>query len=319
MPPFTSLSIYNPSSRGGGVYFVILIFTLAWWIVFEIRQHGKTGGMGCCSKVYVPKHFVVLMENDWEIESSYRYRLEGLFQKFSAPPWSIWFSRKICKSWYHPRPRHVNNFRPHFRTIFLSSGEFSCVLWLALIIQLLPMVVCLLIGEGAGGFVSWTTQKHAYRWFLPHHNFLGDPVLVREFRPPERSRVEFCSSGVSEYGCVYGSKWWKSQYSVDSQLRTQLTMQPPQSSSKGNFIVRVRFGGVPSTVEEVVRVRFCCLLSWKTNTGNTGRTVLGHRPRTFAQAGIGSMPPPGFETTKLKRNGKGYQKKTSYLLEPRVF
>ena len=42
--------------------------------------------------------------------------------------------------------------------------------------------------------------------------------------------------------------------------------------------VRVRFVGVPSTVEDVVRVRFCCLLSWKSNTGNTGRTVLGHGP-----------------------------------------
>ena len=84
---------------------------------------------------------------------------------------------------------------------------------------------------------------------------------------------------VSEYVFVYGSKRWKPQLSVDSQLRTQLTKQPPQSSSKENFFVRVRFGGVPSTVEEVVRVRLCCLLSWKTNTGNTGRTVLGHRPK----------------------------------------
>ena len=36
---------------------------------------------------------------------------------------------------------------------------------------------------------------------------------------------------------------------MDSQLRAQLRKQPPQSSSKGNFFVRVRFGGVPSTVE----------------------------------------------------------------------
>ena len=75
---------------------------------------------------------------------------------------------------------------------------------------------------------------------------------------------------------VYGSKRWKPQFWVDSQLRTQLTKQPPQSSIKGNFYVRVRFRGVSSTVEEVVRVRFRCLLSWKTNRGNTGRTVLGH-------------------------------------------
>ena len=83
---------------------------------------------------------------------------------------------------------------------------------------------------------------------------------------------------VSEYGSVYGSKLWKCQFSVGSQLGTQLRSKPPQSSSEGTFFVRIRFGGVPSTVEEVVRVRFCCLLSWKTNTGNTGRTVLGHRP-----------------------------------------
>ena len=34
-----------------------------------------------------------------------------------------------------------------------------------------------------------------------------------------------------------------------------------KGSSKGNFFVQVRFGEVSSTVEEVVRVRFCCLLS----------------------------------------------------------
>ena len=69
------------------------------------------------------------------------------------------------------------------------------------------------------------------------------------------------SQEVSEYGFVYASERRKSHFSVDSKLRTQLTKQPPQSSSKGNFFVRVWFGGVPSTVEEVVRVRFCCLLS----------------------------------------------------------
>ena len=91
-------------------------------------------------------------------------------------------------------------------------------------------------------------------------------------------RRQDATEWLSEYGLVYGSQRWKSQFSVGSQLRTQLRKQPPQSSSKGNFFVRVRFQGVPSTVEEVVRVRFCCLLCWKTNMGNTGRTVLGHRP-----------------------------------------
>ena len=47
---------------------------------------------------------------------------------------------------------------------------------------------------------------------------------------------------------------------VDSQLRTQLRKQPPQSSSQGNCFIRVRFGGVPSTVE-VIRLWFCCLLA----------------------------------------------------------
>ena len=54
-----------------------------------------------------------------------------------------------------------------------------------------------------------------------------------------------------------------SSYSVNGHFnRNQsLTKQPPQSSSKGSVFVRIRFGGVPSAVEEVVRVRFCCLLS----------------------------------------------------------
>ena len=67
-------------------------------------------------------------------------------------------------------------------------------------------------------------------------------------------------------------------YYTPISVHPKLTKPLPQSSSKGIFFVRVRFGGVPSTVEEVVWVRFCCLPSWKTNMGNTGRTVLGHRP-----------------------------------------
>ena len=58
--------------------------------------------------------------------------------------------------------------------------------------------------------------------------------------------------------------------SVDSRLRAQLTKQPPQSSSKGNFFVRVRFGRVPSTVEEVLRVRFCCFSWLKDQHGKHG-------------------------------------------------
>ena len=64
-----------------------------------------------------------------------------------------------------------------------------------------------------------------------------------------------------------------------------------EGSSKGNLFVRVRLGGVPSMVEELVWVRLCCLLSSKTNTGNTGRTVFGHPPKktlrgSFATYGI---------------------------------
>ena len=33
--------------------------------------------------------------------------------------------------------------------------------------------------------------------------------------------------------------------------------------------------GLRVRLRRLFRVRFCCLLSWKTNTGNTGRTVLG--------------------------------------------
>ena len=39
-----------------------------------------------------------------------------------------------------------------------------------------------------------------------------------------------------------GSKRRKSQSSVDSRLRTQLTKQQPQALLRGNFFVRVRFG-----------------------------------------------------------------------------
>ena len=45
------------------------------------------------------------------------------------------------------------------------------------------------------------------------------------------------------------------QVLVDSDLGTQPIRRPPQSSFDGNLFIRIRFGGVPSTVEEVVRVR----------------------------------------------------------------
>ena len=42
------------------------------------------------------------------------------------------------------------------------------------------------------------------------------------------------------------------------------------------------FGGVPSTVEQVVHVRFCCLLPWKAKLGVTSRTVLGDEDSNFS-------------------------------------
>ena len=38
--------------------------------------------------------------------------------------------------------------------------------------------------------------------------------------------AQVCYQELSEYGFVYGSKLWKCQFSVDSQLRTQLRTRP---------------------------------------------------------------------------------------------
>ena len=61
------------------------------------------------------------------------------------------------------RPRHVNNFRPHFRTIFLSSGELFFFVTSFDIIQLLPMVVCLFFLCFGGLFLF--PGAHALAWF----------------------------------------------------------------------------------------------------------------------------------------------------------
>ena len=47
---------------------------------------------------------------------------------------------------------------------------------------------------------------------------------------------------------------------------------------RGVSLSKVRSGGVPSAVEEVVRVQFWCSRSWKNNRGSIGPTVLAHRP-----------------------------------------
>ena len=86
---------------------------------------------------------------------------------------------------------------------------------------------------------------------------LADVRSQRDWPAPVRG----FSQEVPEYSFVYGSNLRKCRFSVDFELATQLTRQPPQSPSKRNLVVRARFGGAPSTVEEVVRVWFCCLLS----------------------------------------------------------
>ena len=73
---------------------------------------------------------------------------------------------------------------------------------------------------------------------------------------------------MSECGFVYGSKRWNSQFSVDSQVRTQLTKQPPRSSFKGislsehgseGFRVRLKrlseYGSVAYLAERPTRER----------------------------------------------------------------
>ena len=168
--------------------------------------------------------------------------------------------------------------------------------------QMSPGIVFTLVGlfaqiNSRHSREQWTESREPNRITFCNDLFKGpSPIRANEAQTlkrtiflrsnsRERMRANW-NQELSKYGSVYSSKWWKSQFSVDSQLRTQLTKQPPQSSSKGNFFVRVLFGGLPSTVEEVVRVRFCCLPSWETNTRNTSQTVLGHRPKkrfAFAQ------------------------------------
>ena len=93
----------------------------------------------------------------------------------------------------------------------------------------------------------------------------------------ERKRERERERGVWVWFCVRFQAV-KVPILADSQLRTRLTKQLPQSSSKGNFFVRVWFGGVLSKVGRLSEW-LCFLLNWKTNMGNTDRTVLGHLER----------------------------------------
>ena len=82
------------------------------------------------------------------------------------------------------------------------------------------------------------------------------------------------------YGFVHGSKLWKCQFGwiLTWELNHQGNLL--KALLRGISLSELRFRGVPSMFEEVVRVRFCCLVStvsWKTNTGKTGRTAPRHR------------------------------------------
>ena len=56
--------------------------------------------------------------------------------------------------------------------------------------------------------------------------------------------------------CESADSWWIPSWEPNAETR-----QLPQSSSKGSLFVRARLGGAPSTVEEVVRVWYRCLLT----------------------------------------------------------
>ena len=105
------------------------------------------------------------------------------------------------------------------------------------------------------------------KWETP-----GLPSLNLRFEP-----WVWCQE-VSEYGFVYGSKRWKSQFSVDSQLRTQLRKPPPQSYSKGKFFVRVRFGGFRVRLRRLSEYGpVACLVerpTWETRAEQYSDTIL---------------------------------------------
>ena len=142
--------------------------------------------------------------------------------------------------------------------------------------------------------VSWTVpscEGATFRWILIWEPNFRSPRGPTKPKNRTNSTKEFSEQfeGVTGHYPVKQGFWGKSDQKVHPNVRQnlchavslwylacpqQLTMQLPKSSSKGNLFVRVRLGGVPSTVEEVVRVWLLCLLSWKTNTGSTGRTVL---------------------------------------------
>ena len=101
--------------------------------------------------------------------------------------------------------------------------------------------------------MAWCTQLRTERCSK------NTPLGTEKYLPPPPFRS--CPSTVSctVPSCEIANIWWNQ---VDSQLRTQLTKQPPRSSSKGNFFC-------PSTVRsssEVVQVRFCCLFSRANST-----------------------------------------------------
>ena len=113
-------------------------------------------------------------------------------------------------------------------------------------------------GDFRASFAGENRQKHfppkLHRKFH-HQTSLRGSGLWRALLPTYEHVRRTKNQEVSEYGFVYGSKRQKSQFLVHSQLRTQLRKQPPQSSSKENFFVRVRlrrlseYGSVACLVE----------------------------------------------------------------------
>ena len=97
-------------------------------------------------------------------------------------------------------------------------------------------------------------------WTNAHKTLTNPPFLVRRCLSTAQCTVLSCES--TNLRWIPMDHFWQS-----NRLK---------ALSKGNLFVRVRFGGVLSIVVQVAQVRFCCLLSWKTYTGNTGWTVVGH-------------------------------------------
>ena len=143
----------------------------------------------------------------------YNYITSKLRQK------CVW---ELCLQLRHVKKYVSDCFRVCNEMIYVAS-----VLRLKFVVWIFPWTSRPLRQDAWGITKSFLTTGAATKHFLLHER-------------PQVFGADIHNQEVSEYGFVYGSKLWKFQFSVDSQLRTQLTKQPPRSSSKGNFFVRVR-------------------------------------------------------------------------------